>query len=93
MTRRERPPRIGALRLVAIVVGMSEENAAALSRIGTELDGIAQDHGARLEQTTLPDGLIVRSIETEEKAVRAEGHSDLEAASHLLRNAKAEGWA
>jgi hypothetical protein len=72
---------------------MSGDEAAALSRIETELDGIAQDHEARLEQTTLPDGLIVRSIETAEKAVRAEGHTDLQAASHLLSNAKAEGWA
>ena len=72
---------------------MSGDEAEALSRIETELDSIVQDHEARLEQTTLPDGLIVRSMETDEKAVRAEGHTDLQAASHLLSNAKAEGWA
>jgi len=72
---------------------MNTKDRGSLSRIEAALDGIAQDHEGRLQQITLPDGRIVRSIETDEKAVRAEGHSDLEAASHLLSNAKAEGWA
>lgn len=71
-----------------------EKSAAALSRIEDELDGIASAHGAQLERTVMNDGLIVRSMETDEKLIaRAEGYSDLQAASRLLSNAKAEGRA
>ena len=71
-----------------------EKFAAALSRIEDELDGIASAHGARLERAVMDSGLIVRSMETDEKLIaRAEGHSDLQASSRLLSNAKAGGRA
>jgi hypothetical protein len=71
-----------------------EKSAAALSRIEDELGGIASAHGARLERAVMDDGLIVRSMETDEKLIaRAEGHSDLQVASRLLSNAKAGGRA
>lgn len=71
-----------------------EKSAAVLNRIEHELDGIASAHGARLERAVMDDGLIVRSIETDEKLLaRAEGHSDLQVSSRLLSNAKAGGKA
>jgi hypothetical protein len=75
-------------------IDTQEKTAAAMSRIEDELDGIASAHSARLERAVMDDGLIVRSMETDERLIaRAEGHSDLQAASRLLSNAKAGGRA
>lgn len=69
------------------------EEKEALSQIEGALEGIAADHDAGIHKHTMDDGLRVWSIENEDKFVHAEGHSDLEVASHLQSNAKTEGWA
>jgi hypothetical protein len=50
-----------------------EKTAAAMSRIEDELDGIASAPSSRLERAVMDDGLIVRSMETDERLIaRAE---------------------
>jgi hypothetical protein len=65
----------------------------ALSRVRGVVDDIAAMHGARVEAYQVRPGAWVAEMATDDWSVVAEGSSEAQAFSNLIKNAKAEGRA
>lgn len=70
---------------------MADEDA--LSRLEIVVEEIADLHGAQVDQTELPDGTWVVSIEHDDWAVTGSALSKAQAYSDLIANAKSVGRA
>jgi nitrate reductase NapAB chaperone NapD len=68
-------------------------DAEALLRVEIAAEEIAGIHGTSVQRFQMKGGRWIVSIETEDKAVVAEGATEAQALSNLIARAKAEGWA